>query len=311
MAQYWEDWSGSTIGAAPTGWEALYDTAGVTYVVQSETDTLAPAGRRLRITGSSLARRLLRMLAVDSDPDRTDFEVKLLCKVPSYTGDTVAVACGGRAVDRENHMLGGLARLSGTYRLYAGEYVSNTFTALSTGVAGDWTAGTVYWVTLRASGSNVTISLAAGATPGTVITTRTVTGALASIGSVGIVSQGGGLTADVFAVGIGTNGDSAPTAAPTAAVKGVRLQLHTKTGTPRTTTTGITAMWWDAETPSGAPTYETATATLDASGWLEIDLDATTALDLADNGHLKLYKAGATPDDDLHYSGRVPVVDIA
>ena len=109
-------------------------------------------------------------------------------------------------------------------------------------------------------------------------------------------------------VSVSASGDLTATTPP--ATKGVRVRLYDGQ-TPLASITGITALWWDAETPSGAPVYETNTAAIDADGWLELNIDAETALDLTDNGHLKLYKAGADAEADLHYSSRLPVVDIA
>lgn len=95
----------------------------------------------------------------------------------------------------------------------------------------------------------------------------------------------------------------------TAAVKGVSIQLGD--GTPAANLTGLSVRWWDAEAPTGAPDYESDTETTDASGWLEIDLSAVTALAIGANGYLHVFKAGATPADDIVAAGRVPVSDIA
>lgn len=97
--------------------------------------------------------------------------------------------------------------------------------------------------------------------------------------------------------------------ATTPAVKGVSIQLGD--GTPAANLIGLSVRWWDAEAPTGAPDYESDVETTDASGWLEIDLSAVTALAIGANGYLHVFKAGATPADDIVAAGRVPVSDIA
>lgn len=96
----------------------------------------------------------------------------------------------------------------------------------------------------------------------------------------------------------------------TPAVKGVSIQLGDGS-TPSANLTGLSVRWWDAEAPTGAPDYESDVETTDASGWLEIDLSAVTALAIGATGYLHVFKAGATPADDIVAAGRVPVSDIA
>jgi len=95
----------------------------------------------------------------------------------------------------------------------------------------------------------------------------------------------------------------------TTAVKGVSIQLGD--GTPAANLTDLSVRWWDAEAPTGAPDYESDVETTDTSGWLEIDLSAVTALAIGATGYLHVFKAGATPADDIVAAGRVPISDIA
>lgn len=96
-----------------------------------------------------------------------------------------------------------------------------------------------------------------------------------------------------------------------AATKGVRVQLHDG-ATEQASVTGIKVAWWDDPDPStqGAPVYQSGSVSLDASGWLEIDIDAVTALALGAEGWLTATKPGATREDDITFSGRLPVVSI-
>lgn len=100
------------------------------------------------------------------------------------------------------------------------------------------------------------------------------------------------------------------TTAPANAVKGVREQLGDGT-TPGANLTGLSVRWWDNETATGLPDYEADDGTTDASGWLEVDLDAVTTLDLDDYGYLLVLKNGASTADDIVAAGRVKIKDIA
>lgn len=103
----------------------------------------------------------------------------------------------------------------------------------------------------------------------------------------------------------------AGSAPPPVVVKGVRLQLFDG-ATEQASLSGITALWWDGATPSvfGAPVYATAAATTDGTGWLELDLDADTTLNIDDVGFLLLYKADTLAVDDLIFAGRLAVQDL-
>lgn len=95
-----------------------------------------------------------------------------------------------------------------------------------------------------------------------------------------------------------------------AVVKGVREILYNG-ATPVGAITGITALWWDATTPSGAPDYETTSAATNGSGEMTLDLDATTTLNVDDPGFLLLYKLDGTDhEDSLMFAGRFIVKDI-
>jgi hypothetical protein len=94
-------------------------------------------------------------------------------------------------------------------------------------------------------------------------------------------------------------------------VKGIQVTLYNGV-TARASLTGIRAMWWDADLPSGAPDYETTTETTDASGVLEIDLSAHTSLAVDAFGFLFLYKLDGTDyRDSLVFASKIAVVDIS
>lgn len=102
------------------------------------------------------------------------------------------------------------------------------------------------------------------------------------------------------------------TGAATTTVKGVRIRLYDG-ATPQATVTGVTAAWWDAAAPANTtPDFYTTTAATDSDGWLELDLDAATALDLTDPGYLLVWKEDGTDVlDSLGWQGILTVIDIA
>lgn len=93
-------------------------------------------------------------------------------------------------------------------------------------------------------------------------------------------------------------------------IKGVQVTLYDG-ATEQASITGITARWWDSPTAAGAPLLKTDTASTDAAGLLELDIDSVTSLDVAGVGYLSLYKVGADAESDLHFASRLPVQDIA
>jgi len=96
-----------------------------------------------------------------------------------------------------------------------------------------------------------------------------------------------------------------------AVVKGATITLHNST-TPQASITNILALWWDATSPTGAPVYETATASTDGSGVMTLDLEGDTALAVGGTGFLMLYKVDGTDHrDSLVFAGQVDVVDIS
>lgn len=108
-----------------------------------------------------------------------------------------------------------------------------------------------------------------------------------------------------------SNAFSINIAAAVAATKGIRITLNSRASLqPVPSVTSITARFWDSPTATGAPLLENSTESLDVSGVLEIDVNSVTSLPVGGYGYLVLYKAGATPEQDLHFAGRVPIVDL-
>lgn len=96
------------------------------------------------------------------------------------------------------------------------------------------------------------------------------------------------------------------TDAAASVVKGVRVT------TSAVSVTGLTAMWWDSNPPTGNPAFATDSAATDSSGDLELNLNATTALDVGQHGTLVLYKLDGTDhQDSLGAVSRLTIEDIA
>lgn len=96
-----------------------------------------------------------------------------------------------------------------------------------------------------------------------------------------------------------------------AAVKGATITLHDGT-TPQAGITNILALWWDATSPTGAPAFESTTASTDGAGVMTLNLDNDTALAIGATGFLMLYKLDGTDHrDSLVFAGQVDVVDIS
>lgn len=219
MAQYWEDWSGSTIGQAPSGWTLKWNTAGVTAVV--EADASGPAGRRLRLTKTTASRSALTLDAVDSDPDRTTLDVRLLCRAPNVATGTAATFFGpacrvSGTAGAETSVQGYFRQETSSRTIAQSKYVAGTATA---GEAANysWSNDAVFWLRCYVSGDYCFV--AAYDTAGTLIGSKEyLTGASSvPIGAAGIFAFAA-QTIDVLAVSVGTNGDPASMVPPAAAV---------------------------------------------------------------------------------------------
>lgn len=335
MAQYWEDWSGSTIGSAPTGWTARWDS-GATYSVIS--DAAGPAGRALKCDKSS-GRHAITFNAVDSDADRATIKIRALIKASAFQSSASTYAGvlgrGSGTGTSETAYISALSQ-TGTNASTASVVFTEYLNAAATTDHDPylWTAGNLYWVGLELNGTSVRRTLATAADPSTLLVDATDSNAdISAAGWAGLFFFVASASPYyVYAVGVGTNGDEAPVADPSKAiagaaivsagaagtlttgapVKGVSLALYSGS-TPQSNITGITALWWDTATPSAfsAPIASATTASTDASGVFTLNLAASTALDIGQTGFLMLYKAGASATDDLIFAGRLAVQDIA
>lgn len=218
MAQYWEDWSGSTLGGDPTGWTKRFSHTSTTYEVR--TDASGPAGRALRITKGTAQRSLLSLDAVDADADRAKVKIRALVRIVTDESASASVSFSGVAARgagstaSETLISGALGKGAGfalnTYsEARSLSYASGTLTATSS-ATGAYTQSALYWIGLDIDGTSVTVTTAAEATPGTIIRTATYTTGVTAAGWTGLFSFSGSTvtTFDVFCVAIAT-GESA------------------------------------------------------------------------------------------------------
>lgn len=214
MAQYWEDWTGQTVDAEPTGWTVRYASVGVVYAIKADVD--APAGKSLKITRSNTARRLLSWDAVDSDGGRATLSVRALVRHNSPTPSGVApylgiCGRGGGAAASESGVVAYLTDAGKSIRIH--QYSSGTSSILETSATGAWNVGTVYWLGLDVDGTTATVTIAPANDPDNPTVTITDTVSVTAAGWVGFFTFTAG-DFDVLAIGVGTGGDPAPTSAP-------------------------------------------------------------------------------------------------
>lgn len=164
MAKYWEDWSGQTLGAAPTGWSLPWGSDHSTYEVQE--DTAGPGGRRLRIAGNDLKRTAYTLDAVDSDSERQDVKVRVLIRASTNKPQsfTIHIGAAGRVFGSSGNETAYIATLASdsfdeefAAQKYNGGSSSQPFvSANGTG----WVEGNLYWVKLDIIGDQITVAIA-------------------------------------------------------------------------------------------------------------------------------------------------------
>jgi hypothetical protein len=110
-----------------------------------------------------------------------------------------------------------------------------------------------------------------------------------------------------------TNTNAAILTVDAPVVKGIRVQLFNG-ATEQAGITGITAVWWDTTAVSEFATdlpVHVSTVSTDASGWVEIDIDTVTTLEVDDSGFVMFYKSGASATDALVFASTWQVEDIS
>ena len=240
MAQYWEDWSGSTVGAEPTGWTKRFVTSGTVYKVEADASGYAPANRRLLIDKSATDRAAISFDAVSSV---ADVQIRILARcfasaeiTTQYAGPAGRIA---GAAASETVVAGNFASKTTTETTQIVQINAGTISPLKYGDSLSWATTGYYWITLTLSSGTATVTIADVATPETVIETISNAVAVTDAGLVGLFASNAVAVVHVLAVGVGTGSDTAPYSDPFTTVP-------TMTGSvtfASITQTGYTAQW--------------------------------------------------------------------
>lgn len=221
MAQHSEDWSGSTVGNAPTGWTLWTAASTASPIVQVESDPLAPAGRRLRFPSGGADGR--RLAIFDAVANATQYTMRALVRVtaPSAPVNTVVASLAVRILGTSTADMTartvGFNRTSGARSIRWWSYVSGTGSSIATTAftGGTYEYDTVYLMeVVTTTGNTLTFKLFAGsddpltATP--LFTASGTNSQAASAGKPGVYCALGSTDVDWLWVGVGTGGDDAP-----------------------------------------------------------------------------------------------------
>lgn len=211
MAQYFTNFSGYTSGVQPTGWTARWQTANKTWTV--ENDAGATGGKLLRCVSANNNAGLLTWDAIDADANRDNVEIFFRFR----SSGTGTIPVGG--VVRASSVLatgnGYVSHPNDATSQRIAKFVSGSY-ALLTNHSNAWAADTWYYSRFRVNSTTLQMKRWAGAVgdePGawdSEVTNGEVTG----VGWVGALSRLTGVTVDFDVIGVGTNGDTAPSQAP-------------------------------------------------------------------------------------------------
>jgi hypothetical protein len=205
MAQYFTDFSEYTTGVQPSDWTERWHTDADFTV---EADAGATGGKRLEAVAVAAQRHFLSWDAIDSDADRDDIEIlarfMLSTTAPSSLG---VLAARGSGTDTTENAL--KTELDGG-NTYAGKYTAGSYVSIGNNPDG-YSQDVWMWIRARWVGSAVQVSRWTGAVgdePGAWEIDETDTG-ITGVGWAGVMTWAlDEMYWDV--VGIGTNGDSAP-----------------------------------------------------------------------------------------------------
>ena len=239
MAQYWEDWSGSTVDAEPTGWTKRFVTSGTVYKVEADASGYAPANRRLLIDKSATDRAAISFDAVSSV---ADVQIRILARcfataeiTTQYAGPAGRIA---GAAASETVVAGNFAGKTTTETTQIAQINAGTFSQLKYGASLSWATTGYYWITLTLSSGTATVTIADVATPETVIETISNAVAVTGAGLVGLFASNAAAVVHVLAVGVGTGSDTAPYSDPFSDTTAPTLTSPTASATGQTTADG-------------------------------------------------------------------------
>lgn len=289
MAQYYTDFSEYTTDAAPSDWTARWVTTNSTWVVKEKAGTTG--GKCLQHTSIASYRRLLSWNDIDGDADRDDVEI--LCKFRSSSTSTdqfrfVARASGAAAA--ENCYYLACPVTSGNDAQFK-KYLNGTSSVIGSEIAAALVVDTWYWARVRINGVTLKARLWSdgSAEPGT-WNIETTDSSISAAGWVGIgnLTYIGTRDFDVFAVG--TNGDAAPSSAPSSGeepvvsvsdasgANGAALWVTATATDSDGTIATLTASCVDSESAAVAVTTHNLTGIGTDSASVDIQLPANLAI---------------------------------
>lgn len=211
MAQFFTDFSSDTVGSVPANWTVRSGSAGEHTIDTGQTGFGA---RYLKIDHD--ANWHTRFITWDEIGSVADIEVVMRASF-LVNSDDYTVDIGVRATtNAENTGYFGQYKLtSGAGALDTYRNVSGTFTQMGTAPVSAGGAGSIHWVRMRVVGSDFYMrAWADGASePATWDVTQAATHITAA-GVMGLASIWANATMLIDLVGVGTDGDTAPTEAP-------------------------------------------------------------------------------------------------
>ena len=239
MATYFTD----DFADFPTDWTEQWNTAGSWSVTSGDLDVPV---------GVSNDWRGLSWNDIDADADRDDVEILAKFTTPSTLSNALyPIFLRGSGAD-ESATNYSVRVSTSSFRLYYAN-AADTPVQVAT-VSGTWSVSTTYWIRFRATGTALKARIWAdgGGEPGTwdiEATDSTVSAA----GWVGAAQYAGAAAWTLHQIGIGTNGDTAPSSA------GGGGATITGSGTPTAQASTVSGTAERSVTGSGTPTAQAST----------------------------------------------------
>lgn len=214
MAQYFDDFSGSNVDSFPQGWTPRLDSQTSDWTVNPEQG--ATGGKYLQYNVAGTSRRAISLDAADADEGRFDAEILFRVRAESLATDDEMYAMfrgSGTVADANLYRFG---IRGSTVRLDA--YKDGSFQGLASESGGQQSGDTNVWFFAKAQCIGTTHKVKSwlgtvGDEPSDWQAETTDTD-ITDVGWLGLFSFRDG-TIDIDYVGIGTNGDPAPTEEPT------------------------------------------------------------------------------------------------
>lgn len=221
MAQYFEDWSGSSVSDnPPAGWTKKWVTT-QPFTVVTDADNPTGEGKSVEAVPTSSSRCALTWDAVDADADRATCDLIALIEV-FEAANTGAYTYGGLvgrvsgSASSETGVTGSMGH-SGVgatnHDVRVTQYSSGTLTTLPDTVQNTWVDNTRYWLRLTLSGTSARVRLYPESDPlddGALLADHTDTVSVTGAGGVGIWSFTTNGSIRYLCVGVGTDGDLPP-----------------------------------------------------------------------------------------------------